>query len=118
MKAEFHIQLSTVAKTCSKELEFLQPFHPPTSVIGYVFGKHENACFRQLLKLLRIYVFGIEYLTGFVVFVLPVVELQEPDGGNDTDEKQQDRRRKPGKQPTVQQNFVRIPRTSPVNVGQ
>lgn len=36
--------------------------------------------------------------------VLLVVELQQPDGGNDTDEKQEYWRRKPARQ----QNFINI----------
>lgn len=65
----------------------------------------KNSCFWR----------GGAYLYEVAVVALTVVELQEPDGGNDTDEKQKDRRRKPGKQPKVycQLYFVRVPQKSP-----
>lgn len=58
---------------------------------------------------LSVFVSGVEYLRD-VDFLILVVELQDPDGGNNADEKQKDGRRKPARQPKNlhQHNFKKM----------
>lgn len=69
-----------------------------------MFGKHEKRCSKQFYVG---FFFGMEYLRVFG-FVLLMVELQEPDGWNDTDEKQKDWRRKPARQTVFYQHNIII----------
>lgn len=85
--------------TCAKSETFAALSHPPTSVIRLHIWKARELLFEAVWRGLRVVDSGVEHLR-VAGFVLLVVELQDPDGGNDTDEEQEDWRRKPARQPT------------------